>query len=225
MKISAFYLKLFALIAMTVDHVGAMFFPGHLWMRLVGRLAMPVFCFFVAEGFRHTKDVPKYMLRLFLGAVLSMGPYYLAFGWTQNVLFSLLFGLIALFLTKKVDLLSQKILLCALMCLVSTVFLCDWYFVGVILVVGFYYAAGDMRKTAAILFFALLLNLTVMLAATLLFENSSYLVSGFTQFAALLALPLLGLYDGTRGPRFKWSFYVYYPAHLLALWGIDRFIL
>ena len=57
-------LKLIAMISMVFDHVGDMFFPDAVWPRMIGRLAMPVFSFCIAEGYTHTKDKKKYLCRI-----------------------------------------------------------------------------------------------------------------------------------------------------------------
>lgn len=58
-------LKLIAALSMLIDHVGLMFFPNQLWMRAVGRLAFPIFAFFIAEGFRYTRSKLRYLLTVF----------------------------------------------------------------------------------------------------------------------------------------------------------------
>ncbi len=57
-------LKIIAMISMVFDHVGDMFFPGVMWPRMIGRLAMPLFSFCIAEGYIHTRDRKKYTLRI-----------------------------------------------------------------------------------------------------------------------------------------------------------------
>ena len=49
-------LKIIAMISMVIDHLGDMFFGGALWMRMIGRIAMPIFAFCIAEGYSHTSD-------------------------------------------------------------------------------------------------------------------------------------------------------------------------
>ena len=100
---TGFQLKLLAMLAMTADHIGAVFFPEIPLLRWIGRLAMPVLCFFIGEGLRHTRSPRRYLLRLTGFALLSELPFDLAFyggiEWGhQNVYFTLALGLLALYL-------------------------------------------------------------------------------------------------------------------------------
>ena len=72
-------LKLIAMTSMVFDHAGDLFFHDQLWMRMIGRLAMPLFSFCIAEGYRYTKDRKKYLLRMGLFALISEIPFDLAF--------------------------------------------------------------------------------------------------------------------------------------------------
>ena len=77
-------LKLIAIVAMTVDHIAWLLFPGYaagavpIVMHIIGRITCPVMCFFIAEGFHYTRDRKKYALRLFMLAVVSHFAYMLA---------------------------------------------------------------------------------------------------------------------------------------------------
>ena len=68
-------LKIIAMIAMTCDHVGMQIFPRLLWLRMIGRLAMPIYAFLIAEGCRHTRDRKKYLLRLLGMGALCQAVY------------------------------------------------------------------------------------------------------------------------------------------------------
>ena len=95
-------LRRIAACTMLVDHIGATLFPGVLWLRCVGRLAFPIFAFFLGEGFRWTHSRRQYLLRLVLFALLSELPFNrMVFGrWIapsgQNVLWTLALGLCAI---------------------------------------------------------------------------------------------------------------------------------
>ena len=96
-------LKLIAMISMVFDHAGDMFFPDVMWPRMIGRLAMPIFSFFIAEGFSHTRDKKKYLCRLGIFALISEIPFDLAFegkiGFShQNIMLSFFLAVVALML-------------------------------------------------------------------------------------------------------------------------------
>ena len=100
--LSSFVLRLIALVCMCVDHAGLALFPSASAFRCVGRLAFPLYCFLLAQGFAHTRDIRAYARRLLLLACVSELPFdLLIFGrlssaMEQNVVFSLLLGLLAL---------------------------------------------------------------------------------------------------------------------------------
>ena len=71
-------LKLLAALCMVIDHIGVVFLPDITVLRCIGRLAMPIFCFFVAEGYYHTKDRRKYLLRMGVFALIAELPFDLA---------------------------------------------------------------------------------------------------------------------------------------------------
>ena len=89
------------MISMVFDHVGDMFFPDAMWPRMIGRLAMPVFSFCIAEGFTHTKDKKKYLCRIGIFALISEIPFDLAFegkvGFShQNIMLAFFLAVAAL---------------------------------------------------------------------------------------------------------------------------------
>ena len=99
--INGFTLKWIAIVSMLIDHMGAILFPQYIEMRIVGRLAFPIYCFLLAEGAVHTSNIRRYEIRLLAFACLSDIPFDLAFfgGVTlehQNVFFTLLLGVLVI---------------------------------------------------------------------------------------------------------------------------------
>lgn len=207
---TGFQLKLLAMLAMTADHIGAVFFPEIPLLRWIGRLAMPVLCFFIGEGLCHTRSPRRYLLRLTGFALLSELPFDLAFyggiEWGhQNVYFTLALGLLALWAIQSRGMEGWLLALTA--ALAAELLGCDYGMYGVLLILlldRFHRARSEQLAAAALLnlaFFGLQ-----------------------TQTLSLIALPLLWLYNGKRGRDDRRLFYLYYPAHLCVL-GILRFVL
>lgn len=207
---TGFQLKLLAMLAMTADHIGAVFFPEIPLLRWIGRLAMPVLCFFIGEGLRHTRSPRRYLLRLTGFALLSELPFDLAFyggiEWGhQNAYFTLALGLLALWAIQSQGMEGWLLALTA--ALAAELLGCDYGMYGVLLILlldRFHRARSEQLAAAALLnlaFFGLQ-----------------------TQTLSLIALPLLWLYNGKRGRDDRRLFYLYYPAHLCVL-GILRFVL
>ena len=207
---TGFQLKLLAILAMTADHIGAVFFPEIPLLRWIGRLAMPVLSFFIGEGLRHTRSPRRYLLRLTGFALLSELPFDLAFyggiEWGhQNVYFTLALGLLALWAIQSRGMEGWLLALTA--ALAAELLGCDYGMYGVLLILlldRFHSARSEQLAGAALLnlaFFGLQ-----------------------TQTLSLIALPLLWLYNGKRGRDDRRLFYLYYPAHLCVL-GILRFVL
>lgn len=118
--LNSFQIKLIAIITMVIDHAGMIFFPRIIVFRIIGRIAFPLFAFFIAEGFRHTRSVKKYLFRLLLCAVLFQVPdwlfgsetmrrIFISWGWESvpsinyelNIFATLFLGLAAISLYNK----------------------------------------------------------------------------------------------------------------------------
>lgn len=205
--INTFTLKWIAIIAMLVDHIGAMLFPEQQVLRIIGRLAFPIFAYTLTEGFIHTGDVKKYFLRLGVFALLSEVPYDLAFGkgivdWNmQNIFFTLFLGLLMLVLITRVTSIYMQVLIVIAMGILSELIHVDYGTIGILTIWLFYYLRDKkLPKYTAVS----LLMLTT---------------QGIQMFAILALIPI-GLHNGKRGPKMKYVFYLFYPLHLLALYLI-----
>ena len=221
---SSFTLRLLALALMCVDHAGLALFPAVPAFRWVGRLAFPLYCFLIAQGYRHTRDLRAYARRLLLFALLSEIPFdLLIFGRIastveQNALFALLLALLALYVADALR--GRPMLLVAsllALCMGAMRARVSYGWLGIALCLCFhllYERRGVMLLSAA---------------GALLLYTASLFLSGVNvgwataSLFALAALPLLLLYNGKRGPRvpvLTFLFYAAYPAHLLMLYAL-----
>lgn len=210
--LNGFTLKCIAMICMFIDHTGAVLFPQYMILRIIGRLAFPIYCFLLAEGAVHTGDIRKYGLRLFLFALISEVPFDLAFFgriyWEhQNVFFTLFLGVAAIGLIK-----SAKNEITIILAAIGGIFLADWLNTdyggfGIVLILSYYFL--HEKK---------LLRHVAMAAENILLRGL-----GVQAYASFAALPMM-LYNGRRGPSLKYFFYVFYPAHLLILYLIVKIL-
>lgn len=221
-------LKGIAAALMLTDHVGAILLPEVPVLRCVGRLAFPIFAFFIAEGYAHTRDFGRYFRRLAILAVVSEIPFNLENGAVfdparQNVLFTFCLALLTL---RGLEALGRER------------GFGRWAGCGLVLAAGF--AAGELLGTdyggwgvvtVALLYlcrdgkYAKLWLLLAMAAVNGLGMGSLTMpVFGEEmpiQIFAVAALPVIWLYNGQAGPKgLRRAFYVFYPAHLLVLEGI-----
>ena len=221
-------LKCIAAALMLTDHVGAILLPEVPVLRCVGRLAFPIFAFFIAEGYAHTRDFGRYFRRLAILAVVSEIPFNLENGAVfdltrQNVLFTFCLALLTL---RGLEALGRER------------GFGRWAGCGLVLAAGF--AAGDLLRTDyggwGVVTVALLqlcrdgkyakLWLLLAMAAVNGLGMGSLTMPVFggempIQIFAVAALPVIWLYNGQAGPKgLRRAFYVFYPAHLLVLEGI-----
>ncbi|MDO5100114.1 MAG: TraX family protein [Eubacteriales bacterium] len=236
-QFNSFQLKMIALASMTIDHIGAVLLAGLLpsqaflhesqslfdltaiaveWRglyclmlacRLIGRLAFPLFCFLLVQGFRHSHDLQRYALRLGLFALISEPFFDLAVHGrlfdleSQNVFWTLLFGLLLLWLWHSP--VAYPLRLAGLIVLAVLVWWsnCDYDLYGLTLIF-------------------LLDRLTPSSSEQSPPTSSQQLLLGFYllfQLTACLSVPLITAYNGERGRKQGLLFYLYYPLHLAVL--------
>lgn len=221
-------LKGIAAALMLMDHVGAILLPEVPVLRCVGRLAFPIFAFFIAEGYAHTRDFGRYFRRLAILAVVSEIPFNLENGAVfdltrQNVLFTFCLALLTL---RGLEALGRER------------GFGRWSGCGLVLAAGF--AAGELLRTdyggwgvlSVALFYlcrqgryarpGLLAGMLVLNGLCIgSMKTAVFGIQVPIQIFAVAALPLLWLYNGRPGAKgWRWVFYVFYPAHLLVLEGI-----
>lgn len=232
-------LKWVAIVCMLVDHLAATlvwshylllrqsFDPGvadmydlYIWMRRIGRITFPIFCFVLVEGFTHTRSKPKYALRLLLFAIVSEIPYdyalhdQITYTSQLNVMFTLLLAFVAIWLADAVgarlklpawatSLLTVAALLGACVLAGDDLLDVSYHEYGIVLV-GVLYLARACRPAQIVL--------GCLAAWWYCVEHGSWL-----QMWSVVGVAALALYNGKRGRGMKYFFYLFYPLHLLVL--------
>lgn len=231
-------IKWIAIAAMLIDHIAWGFVPfdsaaGQI-MHVIGRITAPTMCFFLAEGYVHTHNFSRYAMRLGIFALISQIPFtlletgkfqFIRTGYLTevfSVIYTLFLSLLAIRACDKIKNPIFRILAVCVLCVLSIPG--DWMFFDILFSLAFWRYHGDFQKQRRAFF-----TLTVMMFFTfmLLSVSAGYPVyREIFQAGVLLCIPILSFYNGQRGGgrNSKWTFYIFYPAHLLVLGVIKLFI-
>lgn len=239
--ISSKGLHIIAMIFMLMDHMWATLFTSADWLTSVGRLAFPIFAFMIVEGYTHTKNLQKYVLRLLLFAVITEIPFNLMVGNSviyyvhQNVLWTFLIGIGLIHineLARKKEKLWLTVLTAALTTVIGFVLghitFVDYNAAGILTVLVFYFFRG--RKWWCYLGQLIgLYYINVELLQGYFFEIELFGHSFeiIQQGLALFSLAFIWLYKGRQGKKskaFQYFCYTFYPAHMMLLWLIMFFM-
>lgn len=214
-------LKVLACVCMLMDHIGATLVPWT-WLRVVGRIAFPIYCYLLVEGFRYTKNPYRYMGRMLLAAVLSELPfdfalYGCAARYHQNVMLTLLLGLLALEIMEQIPNSACRLLAAIpIMYAAGWIFCTDYGAWGILLIV-LLGIARDMPRGRQLQYLVIVLICGLMPSNTIKLWGVRVSIE---LFGGLAILPL-SLYHGkktTSSKAVQWAFYLFYPAHLAILW-------
>ena len=215
-------LKILAMIALTCDQVGLQLLPQFPVLRLIGRLALPVYAFLIAEGCQHTRNMGKYLQRLAGMGLLCQVVYFFAMGSLYQCIlmtFSLSVCLIRAVENARKKKNMGAVLLAALM-FAGTFVICE-VLPGVLDTTDFYVDYGIFGVLLPVfVYFGRPKWLGLLMGLILL-----GLYYGGAQWLGLAAVPFVWFYNGKRGKMSlgKW-FYWYYPAHLVVIYGIGLVI-
>ncbi len=224
-------LKILAALFMICDHIGMLYIPVFLpkemfFLRYIGRMSYPIFAFFIAEGCRYTKNKSKYLgLLTFLGIAFYIVYYFATGDKMLNVIvsFSLAVGFIYLWQWLVGAVKDKKVLFAVLFFLLWAAYsvacfaLCravhvDYNFGGIILPWLVYLFKNKWLRLG-------LFAVGIVYVASAMGEYAQ------VQLWGLISVPIMALYNGERGKwRMKYFFYVFYPAHLVLLYGIFEVI-
>ena len=222
---------------MTIDHIADLMYPGmpsnmiSIILHIIGRLTAPIMFFFICEGFYYTKNLKKYILRLFIFAIISHFAYCFAFGINYipfssgnifnqtSIMWSLAWSVVALYIVNSKTNLKewQKWLLVILINLIT--FSSDYSCIAVMAILSMYSNRGNLKKQFISMSFWILIYAII----SYLFVSKVY---GLIKGGVILVYPLLNVYNGKKGKLkwMKWFFYLYYPLHLILI-GILRIII
>ncbi len=231
--ITASDLKYIAILAMLVDHIAWIAIPtesvlGQL-MHAFGRITAPIMCFFISEGFHHTRNFRKYVLRMGIFAVISHFAYCFYKTGTffaqckESVITTLLLCLVSVWILNHQKLACVwKLALILLIAYFAEE--CDWGSKAILFTLAFELGRGN-RKAQLLGYGAVACICLILPTIEVLMASPTLFLYHLFKFGVFLPIPLLLCYNGERGgsKATKWVFYVFYPAHLLFLGCLEKF--
>ena len=237
LRLSGNILKIIAMFAMLIDHIGMYFFPKAYFLRVIGRLAFPIFAFMIAEGCRYTRNKLRYFLMILTLAIIVQLVYYFAKGslfMSVLVSFSLAIPMVYALMHLKTLIYKKasinKILIGALALVLSIglmVTVCllvevDYGILGCLLpaFASILYVPKDIDSKHKKWDIPILRVLCFAVCCIAL-----AIVKGKVNIYLMLAIPILVLYSGKRGRwNIKYLFYLFYPLHLVLLEAISMLV-
>ena len=230
---SSFILKIFAIVFMVFDHFGISYIRHFSYFNLIGRMSFPIFAFQISEGFIHTKNLKKYILRLFIFALISQIPFYLflhkynpALDNTLNIFFTLLLGLLCIIIynyfinlkiTKKIFGVEIKrifgILIVLLVSYLGNLIHVDYGYWGILIIFIFYLFKKD--KLAMVISYICLCIIKYISPLVSFGFHIEYI---YLILSTIFPIIIILLYNGKQGLKLKYFMYLFYPLHLLALY-------
>lgn len=213
-------LKIIACLTMLIDHIGATLVPV-MALRIIGRMAFPIYCFLLAEGMAHTKNVKKYGIRLAIGAVLAEVPFdlllYGQLSWMhQSVMVTLLLGFFMTLWIRRVE--RGQLVPVIIFAVAAELLSADYGCYGMMIIALFVMSRERKDRTAM---------QAMVLAAVCWFMGGEGWQFGSIyipmQMCAVAAMVPIWFYSGRKTTNSKivqWAFYLFYPVHLLVLFLI-----
>ena len=232
-------LKLVAMISMLIDHTGKMFFPQYRIMRIIGRLAFPLYAYCIAVGGVYSKNKLKYLSRILLVGQISQPFYAVALAHTVPAMYAVRFadnplGAVMNFYVQSWAV--PNIMLTLALGLMLIWSLREGQYVCALSVALLVWKAQNAvnygwRGVALIALFYLTIShwwvSLPMMSAYMLWwgsQGASYHMFGASfgiQMFAILALPLVYIPTWSKLRINKWVYYLFYPAHLIGIMLIE----
>ncbi len=239
-QLSSFVLHIIAMIFMLCDHLWGTILIDYDWLTNIGRLAFPIFAFLTVEGFFHTRNLKKYIVRLFIFALISEIPFNLMMGSRvfyplhQNVLWTFLIAIVALVIFEKLKNKNFlfKIVVYSLVIfvfyLLGIVTFVDYYGYGVLTVILFYFTHKKENDTKLEKILKILvqilgmywINCEMLKGLVIPINLFGRTFEIYQQGLAMFSLIFIWLYKGKQGlynKYIKYFYYWFYPLHILIL--------
>jgi hypothetical protein len=211
-------LKWIAIITMTIDHIGAVLYPQLEILRIIGRISFPLFAYLLILGMESTRNIRSYFTRLFIFALISQVPFFLAIGVgpfdSLNIFFTLSFGLVFVYFFKKNSWIAF------IPIFLSFILSFDYNIYGMAIIGCMYILNKNIKFGAGLL----------------ILLNTIFLLPWSNQFLSLMSLPFIILHNNgsltiirETNSQFKiplwrkYFFYIYYPLHLSLLYIINQY--
>lgn len=225
-------IKYLAIIAMLIDHIANAFVeePSYLYstMVLIGRITGPVMFFSAVEGYHYTRNLKRYLSRLFVLAVISYFPFMFAFNdnfsiLRLNVVFTILFGVLAIHARRSIENIFLKI--GVILGLIIASIPADYGIscIVIMLVLDYYYGNRKNQIIGYTIVAALEFDVLMLIISPfwyLIYNNSfdlNYIKDNYYLLGYILPIFLFYFYNGKQGKSnkiSKWAFYIFYPLHL-----------
>ena len=216
---SIFAIKIIACITMVLDHIKyAIPSTQNLVTIFGGRIAFPLFAFFITQGYIHTSDLEKYYKRLIIFGLISQVPFMLfrtlVGEWEMlNIMFTLLLGLFAITIYDKCSKKYISIPICILIIILGEILKVDYGWLGVALVHLIYICRN--KKIALLFSYIALITIYFYFNKILDIIYIGYFISYLVPVVFML------LYNGEQGRKVKYFFYMFYPVHMIILFLIS----
>ena len=239
-QLSSFMLHIIAMVLMLCDHLWGTILSSYDWLTCIGRIAFPLFAFLLVEGFVYTKNLKKYILRLFIFALISEIPFDLMIGNTifypihQNVLWTFLLAVAALIIFEKLRtrrlvfrLIAYPIII-FIFYLLGIITFVDYYGCGILTVILFYFTRKNKKDTkqekilkiAVQILGMYWINCSMLKGMIIPLNLFGRTVEVYQQGFAMFSLIFIWLYKGRQGlynRYIKYFYYWFYPIHILIL--------
>ncbi len=221
---SSFILKIIALITMTIDHIGYTLFGKITYLNYIGRIAFPIFAFQISQGYLHTKSFKKYFIKLFIFAIISQIPFMLFQALytdelSLNIFFTLALGLISILVYDKCQNKFLGIISGISFATIAEITHCDYGFFGVAIILLFFMFKDSKLKLS--ISFIIAVGLKYLLRILI---NGFYIEYIYLMIGTLVSLLFILLYNKKKGKGLGYFFYIFYPVHLLILYGLHFII-